>query len=55
MRVARNFLECADVSALWNGATCRAVESGVMPPHSKFSVEASMNGLYRSSNVAAGK
>ena len=28
-------LECADRSALWLGATCRAGESGVMPPQSK--------------------
>jgi len=28
-------LECADKSALWNDATCRVVESGVVPPQSK--------------------
>ena len=43
------------MSALWNDATCRVVESGVMPSHSKFSVEAAMNDLYRAANVAAGK
>ena len=28
-------LECADTSALWNGATCRVEQSGDMSPHSK--------------------
>ena len=27
-------MECADMSALWFEATCRLVESGVVPPHS---------------------
>jgi hypothetical protein len=26
--------DCADMSALWFGATCRVEESGVVPPHS---------------------
>jgi len=28
-------LDCADISALWNDATCRVEESGVKPPQSK--------------------
>jgi len=32
---AERNLECADMSALWNEATCRVVESGDVSPHSK--------------------
>ena len=32
----RSFLECADMSALFGAATCRGVQSGVVPPHSKW-------------------
>ena len=28
-------VDCADMSALWNDATCRVEESGVKPPQSK--------------------
>ncbi|PWU10596.1 MAG: hypothetical protein C5B50_25350 [Verrucomicrobia bacterium] len=32
-------LEGADRSALWDGATCRADESGDMSPHSKTGMD----------------